>query len=102
MPAVYANVVPDALLRAGIRALLSNMVARQDAKSMVEQVAHKLAYVHDLETRGLAEHTRAANEQHYELPPEFFELILGPRRKYSSAYWPPGVTSLSECARVAK
>jgi len=39
--------------------------------------------------------TEAANEQHYELPVEFFELILGPRRKYSSAYWPPGVDDLA-------
>ena len=32
----------------------------------------------------IAEHTRAANEQHYELPSAFFGLVLGPRRKYSS------------------
>lgn len=36
-----------------------------------------------------------ANAQHYELPPAFFELVLGPRLKYSSAYWPPGVDSLA-------
>jgi cyclopropane-fatty-acyl-phospholipid synthase len=36
-----------------------------------------------------------ANAQHYELPPAFFELVLGPRLKYSGAYWPPGVDSLA-------
>ena len=33
-----------------------------------------------------------ANRQHYEVPPEFFELILGPRLKYSSCLWSPGAT----------
>jgi cyclopropane-fatty-acyl-phospholipid synthase len=31
----------------------------------------------------IAENTREANEQHYELPAEFFALALGPHRKYS-------------------
>ena len=28
-----------------------------------------------------------ANEQHYELPAEFFELMLGPRLKYSCCFF---------------
>jgi cyclopropane-fatty-acyl-phospholipid synthase len=31
--------------------------------------------------------TDKANEQHYELPPDFFQLMLGPRLKYSSCHW---------------
>lgn len=38
--------------------------------------------------------TQEANEQHYEVPPAFYELCLGHRRKYSSGYWPAGVSSL--------
>jgi len=41
-----------------------------------------------------------ANEQHYELPPEFFAAILGPQRKYSCCYWPPEVQTL-EHAEIA-
>jgi cyclopropane-fatty-acyl-phospholipid synthase len=37
----------------------------------------------------------AANVQHYEVPAAFFTLILGPRLKYSSAWWPEGVTTLA-------
>ena len=37
-----------------------------------------------------------ANVQHYELPPEFFAAVLGPRRKYSCCYWPRASTSLAE------
>ncbi|MEM9160253.1 MAG: cyclopropane-fatty-acyl-phospholipid synthase family protein, partial [Verrucomicrobiota bacterium] len=45
--------------------------------------------------------TDKANEQHYELPPEFFELILGPHLKYSSAYYPEGVTKLGDAEEAA-
>ena len=37
-----------------------------------------------------------ANEQHYEVPPRLFELVLGDRLKYSSGLWPEGVSSLDE------
>ena len=35
------------------------------------------------------------NEQHYEVPAEFFQLVLGPRLKYSCCLWPEGVESLA-------
>ena len=40
--------------------------------------------------------TDAANRQHYEVPTEFFRMILGPRLKYSSCLWPAGVETLSD------
>jgi cyclopropane-fatty-acyl-phospholipid synthase len=42
-----------------------------------------------------------ANDQHYELPPEFFELCLGEYRKYSCCYWSDGAQTLSEAERRA-
>jgi cyclopropane-fatty-acyl-phospholipid synthase len=44
----------------------------------------------------VAIHTDEANKQHYELPPAFFRLCLGPRLKYSSGLWPAGVTTLGQ------
>ena len=41
-----------------------------------------------------------ANEQHYELPAEFFTRCLGNRLKYSSCYWPEGTPTLDD-AEVA-
>jgi len=41
-----------------------------------------------------------ANSQHYEVPPAFFEQVLGPQLKYSGAYWPTGVDSLAEAERA--
>jgi cyclopropane-fatty-acyl-phospholipid synthase len=42
----------------------------------------------------IALETDTANEQHYEVPARFFELVLGRHRKYSSGYWPTGVRTL--------
>jgi cyclopropane fatty-acyl-phospholipid synthase-like methyltransferase len=39
--------------------------------------------------------TDAANRQHYELPPEFFGEVLGPRRKYSCGLYPMVVRDLA-------
>ena len=44
----------------------------------------------------VALHTADANKQHYEVPTEFFQRILGKHLKYSSGYWRPGVTSLDQ------
>jgi cyclopropane-fatty-acyl-phospholipid synthase len=61
-----------------------------------EQAARKRAFVEDLKTRNIAEQTAAANEQHYEVPTEYYDICLGTRKKYSSCYWPKGVTTLEE------
>ena len=45
--------------------------------------------------------TEEANEQHYEIPPQFYELCLGHRRKYSCGYWPEGVNTLNDSEDAA-
>jgi cyclopropane-fatty-acyl-phospholipid synthase len=42
-----------------------------------------------------------ANDQHYELPPEFFELVLGPHRKYSCCLFAGGDETLAEAESAA-
>lgn len=44
----------------------------------------------------LAVATEQANEQHYELPPEYFQLVLGSRQKYSCCYWDDDTTDLDQ------
>ena len=50
----------------------------------------------ELRDSPIAIHTEAANAQHYELPPEFFEGCLGQRLKYSCAYYPRGDETLDQ------
>jgi cyclopropane-fatty-acyl-phospholipid synthase len=44
----------------------------------------------------VAQNTEEANEQHYELPPEFFTTVLGDRLKYSCALWDNDCKSLND------
>ncbi len=84
------NLLPDPVLRFGIRRLLARRIQEETTRYDPE------AYVADLKTRALAEQTAAANEQHYEVPTRFYQLCLGPRLKYSGCLYPTGRESLAE------
>ena len=71
--------LPDAVTRTGVRWLVEQTRRRLAAAPPTLESA----FVRDMALRPIAENTAEANEQHYELPPEFFALALGPRRKYS-------------------
>lgn len=90
------NLVPDTLIRAGIRRLLANTLREKSHPGVEAQRAALLQYVADLKKRGIAEQTQAANEQHYEVPTRFYQLCLGRRLKYSSGLWDDSVTTLDE------
>ena len=90
------DLLPDWLIRIGIRRLLAARLAEEDKGSPQAQQAHLMQLVEELRHSPVAIATRQANEQHYELPTRFFELVLGHHLKYSSAYFDPGVTSLDE------
>jgi cyclopropane-fatty-acyl-phospholipid synthase len=92
---IDTGLVPDVVLRAGIRRLLAARLREEDRGGLAEGQAHLMAWVEHLRSSPVAVETGAANEQHYEAPPTLFERVLGPRLKYSSGYWPQGVTSLA-------
>jgi cyclopropane-fatty-acyl-phospholipid synthase len=91
-----SGALPDALIRAGIRRRLRARLRHEERGTLEDRAERFRALVADLSRSPLAIHTAEANQQHYELPPEFFRLCLGPRLKYSSAYWPSGVTTLAQ------
>jgi cyclopropane-fatty-acyl-phospholipid synthase len=84
------DLLPDWLIRRGIRRLLARRLREERRRYQ------PAAYAADLETRPVAEDTRAANEQHYEVPTAFYRLCLGPRLKYSGCLYPQGSESLGE------
>ncbi len=83
-----SGLIPDWLLRIGIRRALAERVSSLDRVDAD-------AYVEMLRASPIAVNTADANAQHYEVPAEFFRLVLGPFLKYSCAYWPAGVTTLA-------
>jgi cyclopropane-fatty-acyl-phospholipid synthase len=78
--------LPDAVLRGTIRTLLQ---ARRSAEGMSADALSERLW-----SGPVTVETDAANLQHYEVPADFFKLMLGARLKYSCAWWPDGVTSL--------
>ena len=83
--------LPDPVLKFGVGALVSS--ARRRLRTSPAGV--EAAFARAMADHPVAEHTAAANDQHYELPAAFFALALGPRRKYSSCLYGPGVETLA-------
>jgi len=90
------NLLPDAAIRLGIRKLLARKLRDEDRGDVESQQRALLDFVRQLKDSPIAIKTAAANEQHYEVPTEFFQLCLGPRLKYSSGYWPREDTTFAE------
>lgn len=90
------QLLPDVAIRFGIRNLLAKKL-REETKASAEEQGEALAsFIADLKRSPIAVKTAAANEQHYEVPTDFFKLVLGPRMKYSSGYWPREDTTFAE------
>jgi cyclopropane-fatty-acyl-phospholipid synthase len=88
------DLVPDWLIRLGIRRQLRQRLRAEHLGDAAAQQAHLLNLVAGLKQSPIAIETGAANTQHYEVPTRFYELCLGRRLKYSGALWAQGVTSL--------
>jgi len=93
--ALQRDLLPDAVLRAGSRYSAAARLRREARGGAEAQEDRLRALVARMSSGPIAEQTAAANEQHYELPAEFFGLFLGPRRKYSGCLWPDGVRDLA-------
>jgi len=86
---VDSGLVPEPVLRGAIRAVCALRLyeeRRRDPRALIDE----------LRRSDIAIETAAANAQHYEVPAVFFERVLGPQLKYSSCYWPEGVTTLGQ------
>ena len=59
------------------------------------------AFADEMAARAIAEHTDAANAQHYEVPAAFFAHVLGPNRKYSSCFYKEPASTLQEAEEEA-
>jgi cyclopropane-fatty-acyl-phospholipid synthase len=91
-----AGLLPDSVIRAGIRTLNRRRL-REEHRGGIEALReHQRSFIVMLRQSPIAVMTDVANEQHYEVPPEFFQLALGKNRKYSCCYYPTGTETLDE------
>ena len=90
------GLVPDFMIRAGI--VRNCKVRLQNESSFLKQELQerKQKWVEQMKESPIALVPEKANEQHYEVPPSFFEEVLGSNLKYSSGYWPNKNTTLDQ------
>ena len=85
-PLVDRNLIPDSVLRAAMRRLIAGRLEEG------QPFGNVAAYAEHLKSSPIVIHADAANQQHYEVPTEFFDTVLGPHRKYSCCVWELGDT----------
>lgn len=88
------RLLPDSLLRFGCRWLCRARLRRHRG-DVVAQLTEKKEVLRQMRQGPIAVAVDAANRQHYEVAPEFFRLVLGPRWKYSCCLWNPGIQDLA-------
>ncbi|HTO46299.1 MAG TPA: cyclopropane-fatty-acyl-phospholipid synthase family protein [Burkholderiales bacterium] len=95
------GLLPDVLLRAAIRRLLSERLHEIHAADPVQSAAESDRFAEALHAAPIALVPDLANAQHYEMPAEFFGEVLGVHRKYSSCLWSQGAATLDEAEAAA-
>jgi cyclopropane-fatty-acyl-phospholipid synthase len=90
------DLVPDPVIRIAIRRLLRQRLREEDQGNPERQQAHLMSVISRLKASPIAIETSAANDQHYEVPARFFELVLGRHLKYSSALWLESTRTLDQ------
>lgn len=90
------DLLPDALIRLGIRRLVGQRLAEETAGTPAERQARLMALIQRLRASPIAVNTADANEQHYEVPTAFYQRVLGRHLKYSCCLYPSDTASLDE------
>ena len=90
------GIIPDYFIRQGIVRNCENRLNNENVSNTEKVSTKKQSWIQQMKESPIALVPEKANEQHYEVPPAFFENVLGKHLKYSSGYWPDGVNSLDD------
>lgn len=96
---VERDLIPDFLIRQKIRSLLRQRLRDENKCNPGSQKQHLLKLIEELKSSPIAINTSEANEQHYEVPTEFYQYCLGKHLKYSSGIWNEGVNDIDTSER---
>lgn len=96
-----AGLIPDAVIRRGIRKMLEKRLEAIGAADAQRSAAAEQAFVAMMDRSPIALVPELANEQHYEVPADFFTTVLGAHRKYSCCLWNEGTETLDAAEESA-
>ncbi|MEE3031841.1 MAG: class I SAM-dependent methyltransferase, partial [Planctomycetota bacterium] len=88
--------IPEFLVRLGIRKLCNQRLKNLENRGCERTEEYEDRLYQDSITGPIAHVPEKANEQHYEVPAEFYDFVSGPRRKYSSCFWDSQTEVLGE------
>lgn len=80
---------PDPILRMGVRTLFRRRLQDEEKVDGEANDQKRLEFLQELRNSPIALETDKANDQHYRVPTEFFNYVLGTEMKYSCSYWTP-------------
>ena len=90
------KLIPDFMIRRGIRILLKKRIQSLVSNNPEKNIQDKIQFIENMNFSSIAEVPELANEQHYEIPAEFYNYCLGKHKKYSSCYWNEKTKNLNE------
>ena len=90
------GLMPDFLIRAGIRNLCKKRLEQCQIQDCEKNAELAEEYLQQVDQSPLAVETDKANEQHYEVPSDFYHLVLGKNLKYSCCCYEPGTYGLDQ------
>lgn len=96
MKLLYTNLIPDFLLRGIVRRIARRKINSLERLPFAALEQQRRDLLDKLDRSPIAVHTKLPNIQHYEVPPAFFQLVLGKRLKYSCCCWPEDTTTLNK------
>jgi len=90
------GLIPDWLVRIGIRRIVASGLRRQQEGGPAAQAERLMKFINQLRKSPVAIGTDAANAQHYEVPVQFYRHVLGAHMKYSCCLWNDNGTDLAQ------
>src|SRR5690606_7944538 len=81
------GILPDPVIRTGIKKFIGQRIRDEIELSTEELEKRRVALVEELKNSPIAIETDKANDQHYQVPTDFFLLSLGKNLKYSCCHW---------------
>lgn len=96
-----AGLLPDCIIRSGIRLLCRQRLRGLEREFAPDPGAAMRRFLARLDAAPIADSPGRANEQHYEVPADFFRIVLGPQLKYSSCYFSAPDSTLAEAEEAA-
>lgn len=96
MSAAEKGALPDAVCRAGIRRLLRSRLHSLNTGDVELEGQRFRKFIADCRNSAIAVVPELANDQHYEVPAQLFEKVLGENLKYSCCEWTDETQTLDQ------